>query len=213
MISRVVERRGSRLAIALAGALCTLAIAAQPSHAGLLVKSAPACTSTDSSRPFLPWIDLASYVPAPDGGFEAGAKGWDLHGAAAVPGNEPYDIGGAADDTSLRIPAGGDATSPVMCVGVEHPTARFFAKRTGGSILSTLRVDVTFEDALGLRHTLPTGVVLNGGSWQPTLPMLLVANLLPLLPGQHTPITLRFVPQGAGSWQIDDLYVDPFKRF
>jgi len=25
-------------------------------------------------------------------------------------------------------------------------------------------------------------------------------------------VRLRFVPQGAGAWQIDDVYVDPFKR-
>ena len=31
--------------------------------------------------------------------------------------------------------------------------------------------------------------------------------------GQHTPVRLRFVPQGPGAWQIDDVYVDPFKRF
>jgi hypothetical protein len=54
--------------------------------------------------------------------------------------------------------------------------------------------------------------VAGGTSWAPTLPQLIVANLPPLLPGEYTPITLRFVPQGAGSWQIDDLYVDPFKH-
>jgi len=198
--------------VALAGALCALALAAQPSHAGVLVASAPSCDAPETSHPFLPWLDVASYVPAPGGGFEAGAKGWDLDGAATVAGNESFHVGGAADDMSLRIPAGGDATSPTFCVGLEHPTVRFFAKRTGGTLLSTLRVDVQFEDALGVQHSLPTGLVLGGGNWAPSLPTLLVANLLPLLPGQHTPVRLRFVPQGAGAWQIDDVYVDPFKR-
>jgi hypothetical protein len=213
VIHRFAMRREGRFMVVLAGALCALAFAAQPSHAGVLVRSAPSCAEQASARTFLPWLDLASYTKAPDGGFEAGAHGWDLDGgAAAVAGNEPFDVGGAADDTSLRIPAGGDATSPVFCVGLEHPTYRFFAKRTGGTLLSTLRVDVQFEDALGVQHSLPTGLVLGGGSWAPTLPQLIVANLLPLLPGQHTPVTLRFVPQGSGTWQIDDLYVDPFKR-
>jgi hypothetical protein len=214
VIHRIAERRGSRLAIALAGALCALAFAAQPSHAGLLVQSAPAsCASGPTARTFLPWLDLASYTKAPDGGFEGGAKGWDLvGGAATVAGNEPYVVGHDSGDTSLRIPAGGAATSPVFCVGLEHPTVRFFAKRTGGSLLSTLRVDVQFEDAAGGQHSLPTGVVVGGGNWAPSLPMVLLANLLPLLPGDHTPVTLRFVPQGAGSWQIDDVYVDPFKH-
>jgi hypothetical protein len=214
VIHRIADGRGSRLAIALACALCALAFAAQPSHAGVLVQSAPAsCAVQQSARTFLPWLDLASYTKAPDGGFEAGARGWDLDGGAAtVAGNEPYEVAKDDGDTSLRIPAGGAATSPVFCVGLVHPTYRFFAKRAGGSLLSTLRVDVQFEDALGVQHSLPTGLVLGGASWAPTFPQVIVANLLPLLPGDHTPITLRFVPQGAGSWQIDDLYVDPFKH-
>ena len=212
VIHRIAIRREGRLVAAVAGALCALAIAAQPSHAGVLVASAPSCASPATSHPFLPWLDLASYVPAPDGGFEAGAKGWGLDGAATVAENETFKVGGSADDTALRVPAGGSATSPTFCVGLEHPTARLFAKRIGGSLLSTLRVDVQFEDALGVQHSLPTGLVLGGGTWAPTLPQLIVANLLPLLPGQHTPVTLRFVPQGLGAWQIDDVYVDPFKR-
>ena len=212
VIHRIAMRRESRFMVALAGALCALALAAQPSHAGLLVASAPSCADSATSHPFLPWLDIASYVPAPDGGFEAGAKGWDLNGATTVAGNETFKVGGAADDTALRVPAGGSATSPTFCVGLEHPTARLFAKRVGGSLLSTLRVDVQFEDALGKTHFLPIGLVaLNGGSWQPSLPMLMVANLLPLLPGTHTPVALRFVPQGGGSWLVDDVYVDPFK--
>jgi hypothetical protein len=210
---RIALGRGSRLAIALAGALCALAFAAQPSHAGVLVASSPSCDAQKTSRVFLPWLDLASYQRAPDGGFEAGAKGWTLTGGAAtVAGNETHYVGGRADDTSLRIPSGGSATSPVFCVGLEHPTARLFAKRSGGTLLSTLRVDVQFEDALGAQHSLPIGLVIGGGQWAPSLPMLMVANLLPLLPGDHTPVTLRFVPQGSGTWTIDDLYVDPYKH-
>ena len=217
VIHRIAMRREGRLVAALAalaGALCALAFAAQPSHAGVLVASAPSCPDAETSHPFLPWLDVASYVPAPDGGFEAGAKGWALNGAATVSGNEPYKVGGAADATALRIPAGATPRSPAFCVGLEDPTARFFAKRVGGSLLSTLRVDVQFEDALGTTHYLPIGAVaLNAGTWQPTLPMAMVANLLPLLPGAHTPVALRFVPQGGGAWLVDDLYVDPFKRF
>jgi hypothetical protein len=39
-----------------------------------------------------------------------------------------------------------------------------------------------------------------------------VANLLPLLPGAHTPVAFRFTPQLGGEWAIDDVYVDPFQR-
>jgi hypothetical protein len=214
VIHRIAMRREGRFLAIMAGALCALAIAAQPSHAGVLVATTPSCDTPETSHPFMRWLDIASYAPAPDGGFEAGAQGWNLDDATVVGGNETYNVAGPGGDSSLKIPAGGSATSPAFCVGLEHPTARFFAKRVGGSLLSTLRVDVQFEDALGETHYLPIGVVaLNGGSWQPTLPMLFVANLLPLLPGEHTPVALRFVPQGGGAWQIDDVYVDPFRRF
>src|SRR3954454_22357464 len=213
VIHRIAMRRWPRFMVALAGALCALAFAAQPSHAGVLVASAPSCADPATSHPFLPWLDIASYVPAQAGGFEDGAKGWDLNGATTVAGNETFKVGGSADDTALRVPAGGSATSPAFCVGLEHPTARLFAKRVGGSLLSTLRVDVPLEGAVGQTHYLPIGLVaLNGGSWQPSLPMLMVANLLPLLPGAHTPVALRFVPQGGGSWLVDDVYLHPFKR-
>jgi hypothetical protein len=43
--------------------------------------------------------------------------------------------------------------------------------------------------------------------------MPIVANLLPLLPGDHTPVAFRFTPVGlGGDWRIDDLYVDPYRR-
>jgi hypothetical protein len=38
-----------------------------------------------------------------------------------------------------------------------------------------------------------------------------LASLLPLLPGQRTPVRFRFTPVGGASWQIDDVYVDPWR--
>jgi hypothetical protein len=87
---------------------------------------------------------------------------------------------------------------------------RFFAKRTSGTILSTLTVEVLFEGLGGVVKSLPIGVVLGGSKWQPTLPFPVVANLLPLLPGQMTPVAFRFTARG-GTWQVDDVYIDPWK--
>ena len=68
-----------------------------------------------------------------------------------------------------------------------------------------------FELFTGDVVSLPIGLVGNGGSWQPTLPMLVVANLLPLLPGENTPVAFRFTAQGA-AWSVDDVWVDPYSR-
>ena len=196
-------------AATLLAAVVLAGIAAGPAQAGVLVKTATGCVDQSSARVFMPWLDLARYVPAP-GGHAESAAGWSLAGGAkVVAGNEPWKVGGVGS-RSLQLPAGSSATSAPACVGLGHPTMRFFAKRTSGSILSTLTVEVMFEGLGGLVKRLPIGVVLGGNRWQPTLPFPVVANLLPLLPGKMTPVAFRFTARG-GTWQIDDVYVDPWK--
>lgn len=202
--------KGALVALAAAVA-ATLALAA-PAQAGLLVESAEDCPADPpASQVFARWLDPFQYVPAPGGGAES-AAGWKLEGGARiVDGNEPWKVGGKADSRSLMVPRGARATTAPMCVGIEYPTLRFFAKRSGGTVLSTLLVEVEFNGLGGLVKRLPVGVVLNGGQWQPTLPHIVLASLLPLLPGQRTPVAFRFTPVGGGSWQIDDVYVDPWR--
>ena len=199
--------RRALVALAAAGA-ATLAVAA-PAQAGLLVQSATDCDSPTSARVFQRWLDPFQYVPAPGGNAES-AAGWTLKGGARiVAGNEPWNVGGSGHSSSLLLPAGSSATTGVMCVGIGHPTMRFFAKRNSG-LLSTMAVEVLFEGLGGTLKSLPIGVVLGGTKWQPTLPYPVIASLLPLLPGQQTPVAFRFTPV-LGSWQIDDVYVDPWR--
>lgn len=196
----------------LAGAAFALSTAS--ASAGALVASAPSCDEQSLAKTFLPWLDVADYTPLPGGDFETGGEGWSFAGGAAIAaGNSPYQVGGGGS-SSLSVPAGGSATSATICVGIEHPTIRFFAKRTSGGTLSlaSLRVDVLFEDATGSVVSLPVGSVLSTGSWQPTLPMAIVANLLPLLPNEATPVAFRFAAQGNASWSVDDVWVDPYYR-
>ena len=194
---------------AAAAALMSIAPAAQ---AGSLVASAPNCAEEALSRPFLPWADPASYQFAPDGGFESGGEGWTLGGGShAVSGNESYSLHAAGDSRSLAIPASSSATSPTVCVGIEHPTIRFLARKQSGGPLSRVSVEVLFEDAAGDVHSAPIGVAGGSAGWTPTPVMPIVANLLPLLPGDHTPVAFRFTAE-AGDWRVDDLYVDPYRR-
>lgn len=198
----------------LTAALAAAAVAAPVAQAGVLVDTTTSCDGA-LSQPFLPWLDVASYVLAPDGGLEVGGGAWTLTGGAAVgAGNEPWNVGDAADASHLDLPAGSTATTEAMCVGLEHPTLRFFARRTSGSLTSTLRAEVLFEDALGGHHSLTIGSVggLGASSWQLSPLMAVTANLLPLLPGNYTPVAFQLTPQGASSWQVDDLYVDPARH-
>lgn len=206
----------SLLRTAIAAVIATVALGAGASSAsaGLLVASAPSCDDQAVSKTFLPWLDLADYTALSGGDFEGAGAGWSMSGDAEIAGgNEPWRVGGASDSRSLSLESGDSATSPTMCVGIGHPTIRFFAKRQSGAWLSlaSLRVDVLFETANGTTASLPIGSVLNGGSWQATSPMLVVANLLPLLPGERTPVAFRFTAQGA-DFSVDDVWVDPYSR-
>jgi hypothetical protein len=196
--------------IAASVAAAALAVGAPSASAGLLVKSAPDCSPKATTKAFAGVDgDRTDYWLAPGGDFEAGSQPWSLNGkASVVSGNEPWKISGSGDSRSLRLPPGASAVSPVMCVGIEHPTMRLFAKNNQ-ALLSTLSVSVIFETSLGLKAELPVGVLLPHGQWKPSPKLIVLANLLPLLPGDHTPVQFRFTSVGLGTWSVDDFYVDP----
>ena len=202
-MTRTPRTRISALLTALAA---TAAIAAPAAHAGPLVASAD-CAQKPVAQVFLPWADPANYFLADGGTFESGASGWTLNGASVGGGNEPWNASGAGS-RSLSLGAGERATSGVECVGITEPTLRFFAR---GSGVGTLNVTVAFEDAQGHVVRAPAGAIAATGGWTPGIQMPIVAALLPLLPGEQTPVRFEFSATG-GSWQIDDVYVDPYRR-
>lgn len=203
-----------RLPFGLLATVSTAAAIAAPAHAGILVSSATNCSAEAVSQPFTPWFDGSHYTLVPGGNFEAGAPAWSYTGSAAVtPGNESFSVGGSGDGASLALPDGSSATSPSMCVGIQNPTLRLFARNGGSTLFSSLRVDVLFEDSLGNVLSAPVTTIMGGSRWQPTLTAPILVNLLPLLPGSETAVAFRFTPQGAGGdWHVDDIYVDPFGR-
>jgi hypothetical protein len=185
-------------------------LAATGASAGVLVRTVGPCEGVATSQVFLRWLDPLNYAPISGGTFEGSADGWTTTGAAGVAeGNEPFFVAEPGHSSSLALPPGSSVTTPSTCVGLDRPVLRLFARNTG-SPLSTLRVDVLFEDASGAVRSLPAGLLVSGKSWAPTLPLPVLASLLPLLPGQGTPVSFRFTPAGvAGNWAIDDVYVDP----
>jgi hypothetical protein len=196
--------------IAASVAAAAFAVGAPSASAGLLVKSAPDCSAKPTSAAFSKVDgDSTPYWLAPGGDFEAGSTAWSLTGRASVAsGNEPWKVAGSNDSRSLTLPAGASATSPVVCVGIEHPAVRLFAKSTGG-LLPTLKVDViTQTSLLGLKLPVPAGVLLPNGQWKPSPKLIVLSSLLPLLPGEHTPVQFR-VTAVLGSWSVDDFYLDP----
>jgi hypothetical protein len=191
-------------AVAMTGAI------AAPANAGILTAPAKDCGDESLSQPFAGFGDQARYKLVQGGSFEGSLQDWTLMGGAkVVSGNEPWKVGGASHGKSMVLPAGSSVITPPACVGLNEPTLRFFAKTNSG-LLTTLAVSVYVKTSLGLVVPVPVGVVLANGQWKATPKMLIVANLLPLLPGDRTPVAFQFTPL-LGSWQIDDVYVDPMK--
>jgi hypothetical protein len=205
-----LNARAGRL-IAAVGATLAL-MGADRAQAGVLVASASDCDKQVLKHPFLPWADPAAYTLVTDGSFAVGARSWQLSGASVVDENEPFRVSGDHRPASLRVDAGGSATSAPMCVGIEHPTLRFLA-RNDGPLTSTLAVEALFEDEFGHVRSVLLGEISGHSTWAPTLPLPVVANLLPLLPDERTPVAFRFSTSGSsGGWLIDGVYVDPYSK-
>ena len=201
----------TRAALSACAAIAATAALASPAHAGVLTKSATDCGDPQLTQPFKRWLDYSNYKLVDNGTFEDGTAGWNLTGGARVVNGTATQRVSGDGSKSLVLPAGATATTPPVCVGLNEPTLRYFARKNSG-LLSTLTVSVQVQLQLGVWVTLPVGVDL-GGAWHPSLPHLVVANLLPLLPPDMTAVRFKFAPILGGEWQIDDVYVDPRAKY
>ncbi len=120
-------------------------------------------------------------------------------------GNSPFSAG----VRSLRLPAGGAATSAPFCIGVEHRALRFFAR---AATTSSLNVDVLYTDGRGKARSLRVGELSGTARWAPTDIVPMVVNSLAAERGNAMSVQVRLAPQGSGSWEIDDVLIDPYKK-
>lgn len=179
----------------------------------VLAGSAHACVYSGAAKVFSPWGDQRNYVLAPDGGFESDGAGWQLNGGASIDGeNEVYHLNGAGDSKSLALPPGSSAVSPSICMSIDTPSFRLVARNTGDPS-SQLRVEAVYT-LLGLVRTQTTGTLQAGSTWEPSQSVSTLLTLSTVV-GTLTPssIEIRITPlDSSGVWQVDDLYVDPFRR-
>ena len=173
-----------------------------------------ACQSTPTTKAFQVFGDVNDYSLVPNGGFEFGTGGWSLSGARVAAGNESWSVRAAGDSKSLAIDSGGTAVSPTVCIDINRPTYRFFARRTGGS-WGVLNLRVRWQDSSG--HTNETTIAALdtsfGTAWRVS-PAYNIASMLGLWnPDQDASVQFVFDPENyGGSWAIDDVYVDPYGR-
>jgi len=167
------------------------------------------CPNVNLLNPFGIFGDGANYTPVANGDFENGLGDWSVYGGNVVSGNEPYNIGNSTDSNSLSIQSGGKAVSPAFCVDTGYPYFRFFARNQNGfSSLMKVKARWTVGDQT-VEETL--GYLLGGNykSWS-------VSDLLPLcdrvdLQNGTQQVRLVFMSL-TGNWQIDDIYIDPYRR-
>ncbi len=197
--------RFPKAGVLLASAVVVLAAFPATSSAALI--STGACDESSLTQPFKPWLDSGQYKLVPGGSFEDGASGWALSGGASiVGGSEPFGATGSVGSHSLYLPAGASAESPPTCVNAAYPTFRLFARNSG--LLSTVVVQVVYQDPVLGRVVLPVGAMALSGSWEPSSPMLTASAVQGVLTNGVAQVSLRFTALLGGS-TIDDVYVDP----
>ena len=197
----------SRLRVARrAAALAFLGVFAVP---GIALASCPA---QPVSTPFLQWGDNNSYFLIPGGSLEGTSDqvGWTLSNASLTPGNEPFYANDSGDSQSLTISGGGSATSPFFCVDNTMGSLRFFAQEVSSG--AGLRVLALVQNSDGSVTTVPIAHLADGSisTWAPTDPI--TGNTSGLADDQTLSVALEFrVRSSAASWQVDDVYVDPYR--
>jgi hypothetical protein len=168
------------------------------------------CGYGDSAPVFAPWIDFSMYTLAPQGDFSP-SDAWTLKkDATVVDGADPYS--GASH--SLELGKDSEAASPAMCVNLDNPTIRFFARDVGGNGRSNLKVGVLYEDFDGHVKHLTVAHLRLGTAWQPSAIVPMYVNFLALAsPDGVTAVAFDFKAEGLQrdeALSISSLYVDPF---
>jgi hypothetical protein len=203
-----MRRRSNRLWLVISAVVAATALAVPAASAARpsgLLGLLPSCGAT--SYPFTPWGDRGAYCAFPNLGFESGTKGWTLKGTTSVvSANEPWQVSGPGTH-ALQLGPGATAISSPLAVSLLDPWIRFFAhsQKANGS----LHVQVVFHGLLGnLTGLLNFGSLSPGGfsSWQPTQDILSTLALPLLTSTAQVQVTSQ---ASSGSWQVDDLYLDP----
>ena len=200
--------RGRRRRLWLAfGVVVAAAGLAVPAASASLVGGGilPSCGA--KTYPFTPWGDYDAYCAFPNLGFESGTTKWTLTGKASlVAANEPWHVSGAGSH-ALQLGPGATARSSTLPVNLLDPWIRLFARSAGAN--GSLLVQVQFRGLLGnLTGLLNVGSLSPSGysSWQPTQRVLSALALPLLTTSAQVLLTSRAT---SGSWQVDDVYLDP----
>ncbi|MFA9269596.1 MAG: hypothetical protein ACEQSX_02390 [Baekduiaceae bacterium] len=172
--------------------------------------AAQACGSQDLAQRLLVLGDTGLYLPVDNAGFENGNNDWKLSKASLVKANEPWKVLGAKHVSALRLNAGGTALSDEVCVTVDHTHSRFFARAV--TTTGSLRVDVLWDnEGQDQQATVLTLSAVQFKAWaaSPVTPMAAAVKSL-YEDEEDELVALKFTAV-SGTWEIDDVLVDPYR--
>jgi hypothetical protein len=198
-ISRAA-RRALALGLVATGVAVSTAHAATPITIGGADPIA-ACAAQPFTQALAAFRDKNYYTLAPGGDFEPGT-GWQLSGGASVVQTTEQDgsTGGVLD-----MPSKAQATSPVMCITSDYPTARLEVRNLVGGEGVFFYVSYYVNGA----WTTPK----NTGQFHGDHADWTLSNPMNIQPGKTAgwqQVRFTFVAGGNTSrFQVDDFWVDP----
>lgn len=186
--------------------------APEPSSPGSTSRT---CDQTGIGQRFLAWSDPAYYMPVAGGSFEDGAAGWELgKGASLTRNGNPEGTPGYA----LELGSGATVTSPPICVHLEYPTARMFAKKESGKD-ALLGVEVVYAKPDRTEAKFKTASLAVADRWDATAPwkmpsekQLGIYQSKTVTDAGAVDVRFRFTAPPGSHWKIDDVFVDPRMR-
>jgi hypothetical protein len=171
------------------------------------------CSWPSISQAFAPWSDSSWYFLAPGGDFKD-TSGWSLSGGAGVTsGGAGYS---GTDTNSLALPTTSSAaTTPTICVTSQAPVFRMFIKNNGnlGRADGQLAIYLNFTGADGKPQQVKiAGLTVKSTAWTLTPPISFIQYISTPLQSGFASISFTIKPNdNHGNWQIDQLYVDPWR--
>ena len=205
-----VARNGLK---ALCGVVIVAALAmTTTAKAGLIGTGSASYCDPTAAQVFAPWDDSSSYASLFNGGFEGGSTGWYLSGGArVVSGNEPFFVETLARQP-LPAPARGQLGDERHGLLRRRRLAPAPLRQEHRFADGVLHVQVVVPSLLGgLLTVLDGGTISGDGVWAPSPRLELAALQRHGLLGTRA-VAFRFTPVGPGAaFQIDDVYLDPWK--
>jgi hypothetical protein len=207
-VSRIKHLRPAAcLAIASSSlVLAAPALAAESSDDTTVKPAGSGCAERVFSKVFRAFHDRGLYTLAPDGGFEAGAEGWELgDGATVVDESSSILLGDALGAKSLELAPGASATTPAICVAKGFPSFRFATRSADRGVL---RVQVLYASGKAKK----AGRVKARDAWKVTRKLSLAQGRFRTKRAGVANVQLKFTAS-RGTVRMDDVYVDPrFRR-